>query len=166
MSHAKTSFSTELFTGAKIGVVQYLAPLRYAISDWEEGSNTTKTSGQSWYQTNAQTYLAKPPWHEYVNCHGICVDVEMLLHKKESQEEPCRTLTKQCKRAQQQLTDNLSPHKTCKHKQITHSSKPKRTDNKQSPFHQRQAPFLAWFSGAMSPGALNLWGPIIILTIP
>jgi hypothetical protein len=29
MKHAKTSFSTETFAGATIGVVQYLAPLRY-----------------------------------------------------------------------------------------------------------------------------------------
>jgi hypothetical protein len=28
MNHAKTSFSTEMFTGATISVVQYLAPLR------------------------------------------------------------------------------------------------------------------------------------------
>jgi hypothetical protein len=30
MNHAKTSFSTEIFDGAIISVVQYLAPLRYA----------------------------------------------------------------------------------------------------------------------------------------
>jgi hypothetical protein len=29
MNHAKTSFSTEIFAGAIISVVQYLAPLRY-----------------------------------------------------------------------------------------------------------------------------------------
>jgi hypothetical protein len=29
MNHAKTSFSTEIFDGAIISVVQYLAPLRY-----------------------------------------------------------------------------------------------------------------------------------------
>jgi hypothetical protein len=29
MNHAKTSFSTEIFGGAIISVVQYLAPLRY-----------------------------------------------------------------------------------------------------------------------------------------
>jgi hypothetical protein len=31
MNHAKTSFSTEIFAGAMISVVQYLAPLRYAF---------------------------------------------------------------------------------------------------------------------------------------
>jgi hypothetical protein len=31
MNHAKTSFSTEIFAGAMISVVQYLAPLRYPI---------------------------------------------------------------------------------------------------------------------------------------
>jgi hypothetical protein len=29
LNHAKTSFSTEIFAGAIIGVVQYFAPLRY-----------------------------------------------------------------------------------------------------------------------------------------
>jgi hypothetical protein len=34
MNHAKTSFSTEMFAGAIISVVQYLAPLQYVnISD-------------------------------------------------------------------------------------------------------------------------------------
>jgi hypothetical protein len=32
MSHAKTSFGTEIFAGAILCVVQYLAPLRYALS--------------------------------------------------------------------------------------------------------------------------------------
>jgi hypothetical protein len=32
MSHAKTSFSTEIFAGAIISVVQYLAPLRYVLA--------------------------------------------------------------------------------------------------------------------------------------
>jgi hypothetical protein len=31
MSHAKTSFSTDVFAGAIISVVQYLAPLRYIV---------------------------------------------------------------------------------------------------------------------------------------
>jgi hypothetical protein len=31
MNHAKTSFSTEIFAGATIHVVRYLAPLRYAV---------------------------------------------------------------------------------------------------------------------------------------
>jgi hypothetical protein len=31
MTHAKTSFSTEIFAGAIISVVQYLAPLRYMV---------------------------------------------------------------------------------------------------------------------------------------
>jgi hypothetical protein len=31
MNHAKTSFSTEIFAGAIVSVVQYLAPLRYII---------------------------------------------------------------------------------------------------------------------------------------
>jgi hypothetical protein len=30
MNHAKTSFNTEIFAGAVVSVVQYLAPLRYA----------------------------------------------------------------------------------------------------------------------------------------
>jgi hypothetical protein len=30
MNHAKTSFSTEIFSGAIISVVQYLAPLPYS----------------------------------------------------------------------------------------------------------------------------------------
>jgi hypothetical protein len=29
VNHAKTSFSTEIFAGAIISVIQYLAPLRY-----------------------------------------------------------------------------------------------------------------------------------------
>jgi hypothetical protein len=32
MNHAKTSFSTEILTGAIISVVQYLAPLRYCTA--------------------------------------------------------------------------------------------------------------------------------------
>jgi hypothetical protein len=31
MHHAKTSFSTEIFAGAILSVVQYLTPLRYCI---------------------------------------------------------------------------------------------------------------------------------------
>jgi hypothetical protein len=31
MNHAKTSFSTKIFAGAIISVVQYLAPLRYSL---------------------------------------------------------------------------------------------------------------------------------------
>jgi hypothetical protein len=31
MNHAKTSFSTVIFAGAIVGVVQYVAPLRYVI---------------------------------------------------------------------------------------------------------------------------------------
>jgi hypothetical protein len=34
MNHVQTSFSTEIFAGAIISVVQYLAPLRYAYSVW------------------------------------------------------------------------------------------------------------------------------------
>jgi hypothetical protein len=38
MSHAKTSFSTEILAGAIMSVVQYLAPLRYRMTvsreDW------------------------------------------------------------------------------------------------------------------------------------
>jgi hypothetical protein len=29
MNHVKTSYSAEIFAGAKLSVVQYLAPLRY-----------------------------------------------------------------------------------------------------------------------------------------
>jgi hypothetical protein len=31
MHHAKTSFSTEIFAGAIVSVVKYVAPLRYVI---------------------------------------------------------------------------------------------------------------------------------------
>jgi hypothetical protein len=31
MHHAKTSFSTEIFAGAILSVVQYLEPLRYCV---------------------------------------------------------------------------------------------------------------------------------------
>jgi hypothetical protein len=31
MNHAKTLFSTEIFAGAIVSVVQYLAPLRYSL---------------------------------------------------------------------------------------------------------------------------------------
>jgi hypothetical protein len=31
MNHAKTSFSKEIFAGAIISVVQYVAPLRYEV---------------------------------------------------------------------------------------------------------------------------------------
>jgi hypothetical protein len=31
MNHAKTSFSPEIFAGAIMSVVQYVAPLRYAL---------------------------------------------------------------------------------------------------------------------------------------
>jgi hypothetical protein len=33
MNHTKTSFSAEIFAGAIISVVQYLAPLRYFLGD-------------------------------------------------------------------------------------------------------------------------------------
>jgi hypothetical protein len=36
MNHAKTSFSTEIFAGAIISVVPYLAPLRYAVDGVKE----------------------------------------------------------------------------------------------------------------------------------
>jgi hypothetical protein len=164
MNHAKTSFSTDLFTGAQMSVVQYLALLRYAISDWEKGSNTTKTSGQSWYQTNAQNYLEKPPWHEYVNCHGICVVVVMLLQKR----EPRRTMQNPNEAMQKSTTaiDRQSEPPQDMQAQTNHILKQTTAHNKQSSFHQRQAPFLAWFPGAMSRGSLNLWGPIITSTIP
>jgi hypothetical protein len=32
MNHVKTSFSTEIYAGAIISVVQYVAPLRYTLS--------------------------------------------------------------------------------------------------------------------------------------
>jgi hypothetical protein len=46
MKHGKTSFSTEIFAGATISVVQYLAPLRYAktgaLVDTHQGPRALK----------------------------------------------------------------------------------------------------------------------------
>jgi hypothetical protein len=42
MNHAKTSFSTEIFAGAIISVVECLAPLRYVIRKEKEKKKKKK----------------------------------------------------------------------------------------------------------------------------
>jgi hypothetical protein len=53
MSHAKTSFSTKIFSGAIVCVVQYLAPLRYALS-----------------QSNVQEQNLQSTWHSAEVVHA------------------------------------------------------------------------------------------------